>query len=126
MRIVTSAKKLKVTAVVDAAPFAALVTISDNAPSRTALFIAIEGMNITADISTKSLRRAVKTLNEHSADNVMLIIQGTLTGNSITECGLVANIKAGITASAAGGNDGNATTGVAVTTGGNSPGNSPV
>jgi hypothetical protein len=41
------------------------------------------------------VRKAVKTLTESGADNVVLLIQGTLTaGNRIEEAGLVANVKA--------------------------------
>jgi hypothetical protein len=95
MKIATTARKLKVTAVIDAAPFVELRNIPDTAPSRTELIITVDGRPISADLATKSVRKAVKTLTESGADNVVLLIQGTLTaGNRIEEAGLVANVKA--------------------------------
>jgi hypothetical protein len=96
MVVNTSAKKLKVTAVIDAAPFAALRVIPDNAPSRVELAINIGGRSFTAGIATKSVRKAVKTLSENGADNVVLIIQGALNadGKTIDDAGLAATVKA--------------------------------
>lgn len=94
MKIVTAAKKLKVTAALDAAPFAAL-RIADTAPPRTELVVKIDGRMISVDLATKSVRKAVKTLTESGADNVVLLVQGVLTAdNRIDEAGLVANVKA--------------------------------
>jgi hypothetical protein len=91
MRITTSAKKLKVTAVLDAAPFR---NIPDSAPPRIELAIAVDGRTVTADIATKSVRKASKTLAEHGADGVVLLIQGVLTARDrVEEAGLVAQVK---------------------------------
>jgi hypothetical protein len=73
MRINTSAKKLKVTAVIDAAPFAAL-HILDSAPPRTEIMVRIGEQTFWTDVTTKSLRKAVKALAEAGAGNVALII----------------------------------------------------
>jgi hypothetical protein len=92
MKITTTARKLKVTAVLDAAPFR---NIPESAPPRIELAIALDGRTIVADIATKSARKAVKTLSENGADNVVLLIQGVLTArDKIEEAGLVANVKA--------------------------------
>jgi len=94
LKIATTARKLKVTAIVDATPFVALRTIPDNAPARTDLTIAIDGRTVTADLATRSVRKAVKTLTDNGSDNVVLILQGVLTpSNRIEEAGIVAQVK---------------------------------
>jgi hypothetical protein len=55
MRLATTAKKLKVTLVIDAAPLVALRAVPDNAPSRTELTIAVGGRIVAADVATKSV-----------------------------------------------------------------------
>src|SRR5258706_10134111 len=96
MKIATTARKLKVTCVIDAAAFRATFPdpFPDWAPPRVEIQIAIDGRTYTADIASKSVRKAVKVLGEHGADNVALLVQGTLLGNRIEECGLVAQVKA--------------------------------
>jgi hypothetical protein len=95
LKLASTARKLKVTAIVDATPFAALRAIPDNAPPRTDLTIAIDGRTVTADLATRSVRKAVKTLTDSGSDNVVLILQGVLTpGNRIEEAGIVAQVKA--------------------------------
>ncbi len=92
--IATTARKLKVTMVIDAAPFATLRAVPDDAPARTNLAIAVGGRTVTADIATKSLRKAVKTLTENGADNVVLILQGVLAADDrIEEAGITAQVK---------------------------------
>ena len=94
LKIATTARKLKVTAIVDATPFVALRTTPDNAPARTDLTIAIDGRTVTADLATRSVRKAVKTLTDNGSDNVVLILQGVLTpSNRIEEAGIVAQVK---------------------------------
>jgi hypothetical protein len=46
MRINTSAKKLKVTLVLDPRPFAALRAIPDSAPPRTEIIIGVDGQSV--------------------------------------------------------------------------------
>lgn len=94
LKISTTCRKLKVTLVLDAAPFVALRVISDNAPSRTEVTVAVGGRNVTADIATKSVRKVVKLMSEHLAGDIVLIIQGVLTAKDrIDEAGLVAQVK---------------------------------
>ncbi|SRR5258706_9895532 len=92
LKIATTARKLKITTVIDAVPFAALRAIPDNAPARVDITIAVAGRTVTA---TKSVRKAVKTLTENGADNVVLILQGALGPNDrIEEAGITAQVKA--------------------------------
>jgi hypothetical protein len=81
--------------VIDAAPFAAPHAIPDGTPARTELTVAVAGRTVTADLATKSLRKAVKTLTENGADKVVVIIQGALSSdNRIEEAGITAQVKA--------------------------------
>ena len=94
LKLTTTARKLKVTMMIDAAPFAALRTVPDSAPSRTELTVTVAGRTVTADLATKSVRKAVKTLTENGADNVVLIMQGVLSSdNRIEEAGITAQVK---------------------------------
>jgi hypothetical protein len=93
-KLATTARKLKVTMVIDAAPFAALRAVPDDAPARTEITIAVGGRTVSADLATKSIRKAVKTLTENGADNVVLILQGSLSSNDrIEEAGITAQVK---------------------------------
>jgi hypothetical protein len=95
LKLSTTARKLKITMVLDAAPFVTLGAIPDGVPARTDMTIAVGGRTVTADLATKSVRKAVKTLVDHGADNVVLILQGVLSSdNRIEEAGLVAQVKA--------------------------------
>jgi hypothetical protein len=99
LKLATTARKLKITAVLDAAPFVQMGVPADNVPSRMVLTVAVGGRTVTADLATKSIRKAVKTLVEHGAENVALVLQGALAAdNSIEEAGLVAQVKAAQTA----------------------------
>jgi hypothetical protein len=91
----TDAKKLKVTLVLESASFVQMGVPPDSVPPRTTIAVNVGGRTVTADIATKSVRKAVKQLLEHGAPNVTLILQGTLAANnSIEEAGLVAQAKA--------------------------------
>jgi hypothetical protein len=98
LKLATTARKLKVTLLVDAAPFVRLGVPPDNAPARTQVIVAIGDHTVLADLATRSVRKAIKTLAEHGEENVALLIQGVLgrrpSGDVIEECGLVAQIKA--------------------------------
>jgi hypothetical protein len=99
VKIATAACKLKITAVLDAAPFVKLGVPPDDAPPRTNLVVDVSGRTVTADIATKSIRKAVKTLLEHGEQNVALVLQGALTAdNRVEEAGVVAQVKAAQTA----------------------------
>jgi hypothetical protein len=91
----TNAKKLKLTLALESAPFVKMGVPPDNVPPRTIVAVNVGGRTVTADIATKSIRKAVKQLLEHREQNVTLILQGALaTNNSIEEAGLVAQVKA--------------------------------
>jgi hypothetical protein len=93
-KIATTARKLKVTMVIDAAPFAALRAVPDDAPARTEITIAVGGRTVSADLATKSIRKAVKTLIDHGTDNVVVILQGALSSdNCVEEAGITAQVK---------------------------------
>jgi hypothetical protein len=99
LKLATTARKLKITVVLDAAPFVNLGVPPDDAPSRTSLVVAVGDRAVTADIATKSVRKAVRTLLEHGEQNVALVLQGSLAAdNSVEEAGIVAQVKAAQTA----------------------------
>jgi hypothetical protein len=55
----------------------------------------IDGGTVTADLATRSVRKAVKTLTDNGNDNVVLILQGVLSAsNRFEEAGIVAQVKA--------------------------------
>src|SRR5260370_40373991 len=89
----TTARKRKVTMVIDAAPFAAPSAVPDNAPARTEITISVGGRTVSADLATKSVRKAVKTLTEHGPDAVVLIIQGVLAADDRMQAGITAQGK---------------------------------
>jgi hypothetical protein len=92
--IATTAKKLKITVVIDSAPFIQLGVPPDNAPPRTAVTVTVGGRTFGADIATKSIRKTVKALQEHGPENVVLMLQGALgANNTIEEAGLSAQVK---------------------------------
>jgi hypothetical protein len=95
LTLTTTARKLKVTLVIDAAPLVQMGVPPDNAPPRTTLVVDVGGRTITADLATKSVRKAVKTLQEHGAENVALILQGELNAqDQVESAGVVAQVKA--------------------------------
>jgi hypothetical protein len=71
----TTARKLKVTMVLDAAPLAAL-RIADGAPSRCELTVSVGGRAVVADLATKALRKVVRALADHGADGVVVLLPG--------------------------------------------------
>jgi len=88
-----TAKKLKVTVVLDPAQVLA-VPAGDGVP-RAVLRIALPDRQVTADIATKSLRRAQAAIREAGADGLAVILQGALAaGDKIVDAGLSAQPKA--------------------------------
>jgi len=85
-----NAKALKVTMVLNPAEVAA---VPAPATSRVKLSIDVDGRCVTADIASKSLRKAQATIAEHGADNVACIVQGKLKVNTVAEAGLVVQPK---------------------------------
>lgn len=88
----TSARKLKCTLLLDPAPIAAL-KIADLVGARTVLSVEVAGRHLTADLNTKSLRKACVALAEHG-DATTLLLQGTLVGDRLDEAGLAAQVRA--------------------------------
>ena len=94
MTIKLSARKLKITTILDPAQFAALGVIPDGASSRTTLSVTIGARTVTAEIATKSIRKAVKTITDNGPDKVVVLLQGSLAASDyIEEAGLVAQVK---------------------------------
>jgi hypothetical protein len=60
---------------------------------RCQLAVTCEGKVYTADIATKSLRKAKGTISANGTENVFVMVQGKLKGKEIVECGLVAQVK---------------------------------
>ena len=97
-RIDATARKLKVTALLDPAPFVGMSVPPDNAPGRTTLAITVAGRTYTADVATRSIRRVLMAIAEHGPDGVAILVQGALVGSEIAEAGLAAQPKAPKTA----------------------------
>lgn len=94
LKLATGARKLKITAVLDAAPFMKFGVPPDNAPPRTNLVVTVSDRMLHADVATKSVRKAVKTLLEHREQNITLMIQGSLVAdNRVEEAGITAQVK---------------------------------
>jgi hypothetical protein len=91
--IALNGRALKVTAPLDPAELVAL-RVPDGQP-RIRLQIKVAGRTVSADIASKSLRKAIATIRETGADGCVALIQGKLgPGDVVQECGLVAQIKA--------------------------------
>jgi hypothetical protein len=87
-----TARALKCTAVLD--PAALIMVSVPDGVSRVTLKVSIDKRTVTASIAAKSLRRAIATIQETGAENVALILQGKLVGETIEEAGLSAMPKA--------------------------------
>jgi hypothetical protein len=95
LKVAATARKLKITAVMDAAPFVKLGVPPDDAPPRTSLAVDVGGRTLSVDLATKSVRKAVKCLLENGEQDVVLLLQGTLAAdNRVEDAGLVAQVKA--------------------------------
>jgi hypothetical protein len=95
LKLATAARKLKITCMLDAAPFVRLGVPPDDAPPRTSLIVAVGDRRLSVDLATKSVRKAVKSLLENGEQDVVLLLQGTLAAdNHVEEAGLVAQVKA--------------------------------
>jgi hypothetical protein len=80
-------RAIKVTVVVEAADIAT-VPVPDGQP-RVMLRVAAGGCVVMADVSAKSVRRAIAAVREHGADNVVALVQGKLAGgDALAEAGL--------------------------------------
>jgi hypothetical protein len=86
-----TARALKCTVVLDPAALAG-ETVPDGVP-RVTLKVTVDKRTVAASIAAKSLRRAIATIAETGPENVALILQGKLVGETIEEAGLSAMPK---------------------------------
>ena len=87
-----AAKAIKVTLVLDPTAFVGL-HVPEGRP-RHVLPIDVAGRVIKADLSCKSIRKAVTVIGQHGADGVALLVQGQLeVGDKISSAGLSAMPK---------------------------------
>ena len=89
-QLTVTARAMKVTTPLAPAEVAALPS---HGQERIKLAIACEGKLYSADIATKSLRKAKATIAASGVANVFAMVQGKLKGAEIIECGLVAQVK---------------------------------
>ena len=87
---ILNARAMKVTVVLDPAEVAQLVA-RDGQP-RVVVAIRLPG-RVSADLNAKSVRRALATISEHGPDGVSVVVQGKLSGDVITEAGIMAQPK---------------------------------
>jgi hypothetical protein len=90
-KLTLNARALKITVPLDAMEVRTLPDPGGQA--RCQLAITCEGKVYTADIATKSIRKAKSTIAANGVENVFAMIQGKLKGSEITDAGLVAQIK---------------------------------
>jgi hypothetical protein len=94
-----TARVLKVTVVLDPAEVAKLTV-----PDQPRMTLSIQGGGeirvggervVTADLASKSVRKAQAAIREHGAEAMVVVLQGKLiAGDQLTEAGLVAHVKA--------------------------------
>jgi hypothetical protein len=89
---VLNASKLKCTLILRPEELAA-VPLRDGIP-RVTLQVKLPDRMVTADIASKSLRKAQVLICEVGAENAVVILQGNLgVGDAILEAGLAAQVK---------------------------------
>ena len=85
-------RAVKITVVLE--PVEVVALAAPEGQSRTVLHIKVGGRNVSADIATKSLRKAVALIRGIGADGCVALIQGKLGPDDVVlECGLVAQAK---------------------------------
>jgi hypothetical protein len=87
-KLSVTAHAMKVTVPLDPAAIGMLPTPNQE---RVELVVSCDGQKYTANIATKSLRKAKNTIAANNADAVFVMLQGKLKGHEIIECGLVAS-----------------------------------
>jgi hypothetical protein len=85
-----TAAKLKVSTVLKGEEFANMPVPND---ARMILRVKVGERTLTADVATKSVRRAQATIRESSPHSIALVLQGVLVGEKIYEAGLMAQVK---------------------------------
>jgi hypothetical protein len=78
-----TATRLKVTVVLNASELRAITAPMDQ---RAVLHIKLPKRTITADIASKSLRKAQSAIRDADADNLALVLQGHLVADEM-DCG---------------------------------------
>ena len=87
-----TARSLKVTVVLD--PASLLVVPVRDGQQRTVLNVRLPDRTVSADVATKSVRKAIAAITEYGPDGCAAIIQGRLAaGDIIVEAGLVVQQK---------------------------------
>ena len=87
-----TAKALKVALVLDPAAIQAFRV--PNGDIRTTIAINVAGRTVTADLASKSIRKAAATIAEHGVNGVVCVLQGKLQADDTpAEAGLAAQIK---------------------------------
>jgi hypothetical protein len=85
-------RAIKATIVLETAEIA-MLSVPDG-QRRTTLRIKVAGRDVSVDIATKSLRKAIATIAETGADGCVAIVQGKLErGDVVSEAGLVVQPK---------------------------------
>ena len=88
----TTAKAIKATLVIDPVPLASIEV--PNRLARVTLAIETPGRTLRADLSAKSLRKAVAAINTHGPAAVSCVLQGKLgLSNDVTEAGIAVQPK---------------------------------
>jgi hypothetical protein len=87
-----TAQRLKVTIVLNASEVLH-IPAPDGVP-RTTMRILLPDRTVTAEIATKSLRKAQAAIRDVGGDGVVVVLQGRLVaGDVIAEAGLAAQLK---------------------------------
>jgi len=90
--LTTTAESISAKLLVAPEPFMTL-RVANGAPQRTPLNVAIAGRVISADISTKALRRVVLALAAFGGGEHVLVLQGNLVGDQLEAADLIAQPK---------------------------------
>ncbi len=96
---ILNARALKCTIVLDPVE-AAHIVAADGKP-RVVLDIRLPDRRVSVDLNAKSARKTIAAISEYGPDGVAVVIQGKLTGDAITEAGIVAQPKVRLQTAAA-------------------------
>jgi hypothetical protein len=86
------ARAIKATLVLDPVALAGVTVL--NGQPQVSLHIAVAGRTIAAELNAKSLRRCVAAVDAAGPENVAVVLQGKLEGNTLVEAGIAAQQKA--------------------------------
>jgi hypothetical protein len=88
-----TARSLKATLVLEAAEILAATQQIQRIAGRVALRINVAGRSITAGVNSKSLRKCLATIAEAGHAGAVVVIQGKLVGENLTEAGIAATVQ---------------------------------